>query len=60
MLIERMNTSDGPAKVQKQYGRTRFGHGETTNDLLFFFRTSYPELFEKRESMQSTRAERHQ
>lgn len=50
MLIERMNTSDGPAKVQLSYGRTRFGHGETTNDLVYLFRTNYPELFEKRET----------
>lgn len=50
MLIERMNTSDGPAKVQLAYGRSRFGHGETTNDLVYLFRTNYPELFEKRES----------
>lgn len=49
MLIERMNTSEGPAKVQLSYGRTRFGHGETTNDLVYLFRTNYPELFEKRE-----------
>jgi len=50
MLIERMNTTDGPAKVQKSYGRTRFGHGETTNDLVYFFRMNYPELFKKRET----------
>lgn len=45
-----MNTSDGPAKVQLAYGRTRFGHGETTNDLVFLFRANYPELFDKRDS----------
>jgi len=49
LLIERMNTSEGPAKIQMSYGRTRFGHGETTNDLVFFFRNNYPELFEKRD-----------
>jgi hypothetical protein len=44
-----MNTSDGPAKIQMSYGRTRFGMGETTNDLVYLFRTNYPELFEKRD-----------
>ena len=42
------------------YGRTRFGHGETTNDLVYFFRMNYPELFEKRVSALTSRAERHQ
>ena len=42
------------------YGRTRFGHGETTNDLVFLFRASYPELFEKREhNIASSRSERN-
>ena len=43
-----MNTSDGPAKIQMSSGRTRFGIGETTNDLVYLFRINYPELFEKR------------
>ena len=44
-----MNTSEGPAKIQMSYGRTRFGMGETTNDLVYLFRTNYPELFQKRD-----------
>lgn len=39
--MERMNHSQGPAKVQLSYGRTRFGCGET-NDLLHVFRQQYP------------------
>ena len=35
------------------YGRTRFGMGETTNDLVYLFRTNYPELFEKRDPLAS-------
>ena len=31
-------------------GRTRFGIGETTNDLVYLFRINYPELFQKRDS----------
>ena len=49
LLIERMNTSEGPAKIQMSSGRTRFGIGETTNDLVYLFRINYPELFEKRD-----------
>ena len=49
MLIERMNTSDGPTKVQLSYGRTRFGVGETTNDLVYLFRLNYPELFQRKD-----------
>ena len=56
LLIERMNTSDGPAKIQMSSGRTRFGMGETTNDLVYLFRINYPELFEKRESRDLTKS----
>jgi hypothetical protein len=42
------------------YGRTRFGNGETTNDLVYLFRTNYPELFERRDPNASKfRGERH-
>ena len=43
-MMERLNHSDGPAKVQKAYGKTRFGAGET-NDLLYVLRTTYPQYF---------------
>ena len=33
LLMERMNHSGGPVKVQKAWGRTRFGQGET-GDML--------------------------
>ena len=45
LLLERMNHSEGPAKVQKAYGKTRFGHGES-NDLLHILRQNYPQFFE--------------
>jgi|LauGreDrversion4_2_1035121.scaffolds.fasta_scaffold156294_4 hypothetical protein len=35
------------------YGRTRFGMGDTTNDLVYMFRVNYPELFEKRDPQAS-------
>lgn len=44
--MERMNHSEGPAKVQRSCGRTRFGSGET-NDLIYFFRQKFPEFFKK-------------
>jgi hypothetical protein len=37
LLLERMNHTDGPAKVQKAFGRTRFGPGES-NDMLYLVR----------------------
>ena len=49
--MERMNHSGGPSKVQRAYGRTRFGQGET-NDLLQTIRQQYPQYFEiHRESL---------
>lgn len=45
LLLERMNHTDGPSKVLKAFGRTRFGPGES-NDMLFLIRQSYPQFFE--------------
>eukprot|EP00347_Sterkiella_histriomuscorum_P004180 403361442 len=51
ILMERMNHSEGPAKVQRSSGRTRFGSGEN-NDLLFVIRQSFPQYFKKHSQSQ--------
>lgn len=46
LLLERMNHSDGPRKVQMAYGSTRFGNnGEIGSDLTSLLRQSYPHYF---------------
>ena len=40
-----MNHTEGPIKVQRAFGKTRFGAGES-NDLLHFLRLNYPQFFE--------------
>lgn len=40
-----MNHSEGPTKVQKAEGKTRFGMGES-NDMLYLLKNSLPQLFD--------------
>lgn len=47
LLIERMNNSQGPKRVQMAHGITRFGQaGENVNDLTTILRQNYPHFFE--------------
>lgn len=44
--MERMNHSDGPRKIQLQYGITRFGReGEAGADITALLRQNYPSYF---------------
>ena len=47
LLVERLNHSDGPKKIQMAYGTMHFGKQQTrmTNDLTRQLRKQYPELF---------------
>lgn len=47
LLMERLNHSQGPSRVLKAYGKTRFlGLGTSDgSDLLHFIRVSHPEYF---------------
>lgn len=46
LLMERMTHSDGPRKIQLEYGVTRFGpHGESGADITALLRQSYPSYF---------------
>jgi len=48
LLVERLNHSQGPTRVQKAYGKTRFqGLGTSDgSDLLHFIRLAHPEFFD--------------
>ena len=44
--MERMNHSDGPRKIQLEYGITRFGReGEAGADITALLRQNYPSYF---------------
>ena len=46
LLLERMNYSEGPTKVQMAYGSTRLGQrGRATSDLTALLRASHPQYF---------------
>jgi len=46
LLMERMNHSEGPLKIQLAYGVTRFGqNGETSSDITALLRSTYPSYF---------------
>lgn len=47
LLMERLNHSEGPLRVQRAVGKTRFSGlgGSDGSDLLHFIRLSRPEFF---------------
>ena len=46
LLVERMNYSQGPKRIQMAYGVTRFGQSwEHGSDLTFLLRQQYPAYF---------------